>query len=124
VIFAVRAAPDTFGSRPLTQDPSGNPLWLLDYSVVSIGTVVPQLLWSPRNVNDLRQYVVEAPLELPVFFTQENGILGLSLDDAAKGRCHTLRDARMHAHLGGKHTTYIRILVYSCQPRIAAWDLL
>jgi hypothetical protein len=95
------------------QDPSGHPLWLLDYSVVRIGTVVPQSLWSPRNMNDFRQYVTEATLQLPIFFTQENGALGLSLIDAANGRCQTLRGTRMHAHLGGKYTTYIRILVCS-----------
>jgi hypothetical protein len=78
---------------------------------MDIGTVVPQLLWSPKNVNDLRQYVALAPLELPIFFTHEDGALGVSLNDAAKGRCHTLRDAHVQAHLGGKYTTYIRILV-------------
>jgi hypothetical protein len=113
VIFVARGAPDTFPPRPLTQDPSGYPLWLLDYSVMRIGTVVPQLLWTPKNVNDLRQYVAEASLELPIFFVHENGVLGLSLSDAAKGRCHTLRDAQTHAPLGGRYTTYIRILVCS-----------
>jgi hypothetical protein len=111
VIFVTRGAPDTFPPRPLTQDPNGYPLWLLDHRVMSIGTVVPQLLWSPKNVNDLRQYVADAPLELPIFFTHGDGVLGVSLNDAAKGRCHTLRDAHVQAHLGGKHTTYIRILV-------------
>ena len=111
VIFVARGAPNTFAPRPLTQDQSGYPLWLLDHSVVRMGTVVPQSLWSPKNVNDQRQYVAEAPLELPIFFTHENGVLGLPLNDAAKGRCHTLCDARMQAPLGGKHTTYIRILV-------------
>ena len=90
---------------------------------MNIGTVVPQSLWSPRNVTDFRQYVAEAPLLLPIFFTQENGDLGLSLDDAAHGRCQTLRDARMQAHLGGKHTTCVRILVCSRWPHIVAWDL-
>ena len=78
---------------------------------MDIGTVVRQSLWSPRNVTDFRQHVTEAPLQLPIFFTQENGALGLSLDDAAHGRYQTLHDARMPAPLGGKHTTYIRILV-------------
>jgi len=108
--FAARAVPGTFGPKPLMQDPSGYLLWLLDYNVIRIGTVVPQSLWSPRNMTDLRQYVAEAQLQLPIFFTQENGALGLSVTDAANGRCQTLRDARIQAHLGGKYTTYIRVL--------------
>jgi len=98
----------------------GYQLWLLDHSVMTAGTVVPQSLWSPRNVTDRRQYVDEASLQLPIFFTQENGVLGLSLDDATHGRCQTLRDARMQAHLGGKHTTFIRILVCSRWPHNVA----
>jgi len=116
------AVPDASAPTLPMQATSGYLLWLLDYSVMSIGTVVPQSLWSPRNVTDFRQYVTEAPLQLPIFFTQENGFLGLSLDDAFHGRCQTLRDARMQAHLGGKYTTYIRILVCSRWPRIVAWD--
>ena len=97
------------------QDRSGRPLWLLDYGITQTGTVVTQELWSPQNVNDFRQHVQEAELQMPIFFTQENGHLGLSLDDAMNGRCQTLRDARVHAHLGGKATTFIRINV--CNPR-------
>jgi hypothetical protein len=93
------------------QDHYGRPLWLLDYNIARTGTVVPQELWSPQNVNDFKQYVTDAELQLPIFFTQENGHLGLSLDDAANGRCHTLRGARAHANLGGKTTTFIRIKV-------------
>ena len=98
------------------QDRSGRPLWLLDYSIADTGTVVPQELWSPQNVNDFRQYVTDAELQMPIFFAQENGHLGLSLDDAMNGRCQNLRDARMQAHLGGKTTTHIRIKVCSCRP--------
>ncbi|KAF8269840.1 hypothetical protein EI94DRAFT_1798831 [Lactarius quietus] len=82
---------------------------LLDYVVKDIGTVVPQTLWTPHNKNDLKQHVEEADLQLPIFFIQ-NGDLGLSLEDAVNGRCHsTLRDARTYAQLGGKTTTHIRI---------------
>ena len=93
------------------QDINGHPLWLIDYSIVDIGTVVPQTLWSPRNTTGLRQYVAEASLQLPIFFTQEDGRLGLSLDDAAGGNCESLCDAQMQALLGGGYTTTIRILV-------------
>jgi hypothetical protein len=75
---------------------------------------VPQTLWTPHNKNDLKQHVEEADLQLPIFFIHENGDLGLSLEDAVNGRCHSaLRDARTHAQLGGKTTTHIRISVGS-----------
>ena len=93
------------------QGQDGYPLYLLDHSVVHTGTVVPQALWSPQNVNDFRQHVSDASLQMPIFFTHTNGTLGLSLSDAANGRYQTLRDAREQAQLGGKVTTHIRILV-------------
>jgi hypothetical protein len=113
--FVVEAVATKDSPRPFMQDRSGRPLWLLDYSIPKTGTVVPQELWSPRNVNDYTQYVVEQELQMPIFFTQENGILGLPLDDAMNGRYQTLRDARMQAHLGGKSTAHIRIKVCSCR---------
>ena len=72
---------------PLMLDHSHRPLWLLDYSTAKTGTVVPQELWSPQNVNDFRQRVTEAELQMPIFFAQENGHLGLSLNDAKNGHC-------------------------------------
>jgi hypothetical protein len=118
VLFVVRAVPDKIASKPLMQDPSGSPLWLLDHSVASIGTVVPQSPWSATSTNVLRQYVANASLQLPIFFTQENGSLGLSLSDGIKSRCQTLRDARTQAQLGGKYTTFIRVWVCDSLVRI------
>ena len=91
------------------QDRSGRPLWLLDYSIVRIGTVIPQALWSPEKVNDHRYHVANAILQMPIFFLQQDGTLGLALDDAINGRCQALRDARVQAQLGGRTTTHIRI---------------
>jgi hypothetical protein len=91
------------------QDSNDRPLWLLDYGIVRTGTVIPQALWSPENVNEHRKHVVEAILQMPIFFVQQDGSLGISLDDALNGHCHTLRDARMRAQFGGKTTTHIRI---------------
>jgi hypothetical protein len=124
VRFIARAAADTFPAT-LSQGPGDHPSWLIDYSIASIGTVVSQSLWSPRSNSDARQYVADAPLQLPIFFNQRDsdGILGISLDDAANGRCQNLRDANMQAHLGGKYTTYIRILVCSRRPRVVACDM-
>jgi hypothetical protein len=99
-------------------DHNGRPLWLLDYNVVPTGTVIRQVRWTPENVNDHRHHVAEAVLQMPIFFVQQNGILGLSLSDAMNGRYQTLRDARMQAQLGGRTTTHIRIGVRDRWPRI------
>ncbi|KAF8498650.1 hypothetical protein F5888DRAFT_193597 [Russula emetica] len=108
-IFVIRMIPDKISPAPFMQDLNGHPLWLLDYSVVRTGTVIPQMRWSPENVNDYRQHVTEATLQMPIYFLQQNGVLGLSLEDAINGRCQTLRDSRAQAQLGGKTTTHIRI---------------
>ena len=114
VVFVVRNAKRLLPPQPLMSDHDGVPLWLLDYVIKDIGTVVPQRLWTPHNKNDFKQHVEEADLQLPVFFIHENGDLGLSLEDAVSGRCHdTLWDARTYAQLGGKTTTHIRISVGS-----------
>jgi len=88
VLFVVDAVPRTLSSvvRLYMQREDGYPLWLLDHSVVRTGTVVPQTLWSPQNVNDFRLFVSDASLQMPIFFTHANGTLGLSLSDAANGR--------------------------------------
>jgi hypothetical protein len=109
VLFAIRTLREKLSTTPFTEDRDGRPLWLLDYSIVRTGTVIPQARWSPDNATDYRNHVTEAILQMPIFFMQKNGIIGLSLDDAINGRCQTLRDARMLAHLGGKTTTHIRI---------------
>ena len=96
------------------QDSNDRPLWLLDYVIVRTGTVIPQALWYPKNENEGRKHVDEAVLQMPIFYVQQDGSLGISLDDAINGRCHTLRDARTQTQFGGKTTTYIRIGV--CGP--------
>jgi hypothetical protein len=115
VVFVVRLdASRLIPPQPLAWDHTGAPLWVLDYAIKTVGTVVPQTLWTPHNKNDMKQHVEEADLQLPIFFIHENGDLGLSLEDAVNGRCHSaLRDARTHAQLGGKTTTHIRISVGS-----------
>ncbi|KAH9034658.1 hypothetical protein EDB84DRAFT_56138 [Lactarius hengduanensis] len=108
VVFVVQEAPRLLQTPPFIRD-CNVPLWLLDYDIKDIGTVVPQTLWTPLHRADFRQHVEDADLQLPIFFIHGNGILGLSLEDAANGRCHNLRDANAHAQLGGKTTTHIRI---------------
>ena len=85
--------------------------WVLDRSIVNMGTVVPQILWAPHTYTDKRNHVEEAELQLPIFFQCNNGQLGLSLEAAATGRCHNLIDAERFAPLGLKSTTHIRIVV-------------
>lgn len=114
VAFVVRDASRPIPPQPLTWDHNNVPLYVLDYVIKDIGTVVPQTLWTPHNKNDVKHHVEEADLQLPIFFIHESGDLGLSLEDAVRGRCHsTLRDAGTHAQLGGKSTTHIRISVSS-----------
>ena len=83
-----------------------------------MGTVIPQARWSPDNATDYRNHVVEAVLQMPIFFMQKDGVLGLSLDDAINGRCQTLRDARMLEQPGKKTTTHICIAVRDRWPRV------
>lgn len=83
--------------------------WVLDRSVLPGGTVVPQTLWLPHSVTDRRQHVVEAELQMPIFFERSNGGLGLSVDDAVASRFHNLLRAQQFAPLGNKSTTHIRI---------------
>ncbi|KAI9458546.1 hypothetical protein F5148DRAFT_318855 [Russula earlei] len=85
------------------------PSWVIDRAVVGYGTVIPQTLWVPHTATDQRQHVVEAELQMPIFFEGVNGRLGLSLEAASTGRCNDLLNAQGHAPLGLKSTTHIRI---------------
>ena len=93
--------------------PSPNPpdRWLLDRGIMDRGTVVPQTMWSPRAVADIRQHVEKAKLQMPIFFEDKDGRLGLSLGASTDGQCHGLRDANDPAPLSQKTTTHIRIVV-------------
>lgn len=82
---------------------------MLDRRVVGNGTVVPQSLWIPSNVTDRTRHVQDAELQLPIFFLNMDGRLGLPLDAAVIGRCDTLSNAQFPAPLGPQVTTYIRI---------------
>ena len=84
---------------------------VLDRCIVDGGTVVPQTMWSPNSPVARRQNIDKAPLQIPIFFEDQNGILGLSLEASIVGGCHVLRDANDPAPVGPKTTTHIRILV-------------
>ncbi|KAI9440139.1 hypothetical protein H4582DRAFT_2056753 [Lactarius indigo] len=74
---------------------------LLDRSIVDRGTVVPQMMWFPQNTSDRRRHVVEAHLQMPIFFESEA---------STSSQCHDLRDANHPAPLGQRSSTYIRII--------------
>src|ERR1700733_5592047 len=64
VVFVIREASRPLRQPPLMWDSGRVPLWLLDYVIKDIGTVVPQTLWTPHNRNDFRQHVEEADLQM------------------------------------------------------------
>jgi len=82
---------------------------VLDRRVLSIGTVVPQVSWIPHTVTDRSQHVQDAQLQMPIFFLHTDGRLGLTLEAAVGGQCHTLLDSQRSAPLGPQNTTHIRI---------------
>lgn len=82
---------------------------MLDRSLVAMGTVVPQTMWSPLS-EDRRQLVGEE-LQMPVFFENVDGKLGLSLQGPVAGRCDGLINAQRSAPLGQRSVTNIRITV-------------
>jgi len=81
---------------------------VLDRSLVAMGTVVPQNMWSPLS-EDRRQLVGETELQMPVFFENVDGKLGLSLQGPVAGRCDGLINAQRSAPLGQRSVTNIRI---------------
>lgn len=85
--------------------------WVLDRDILNKGTVVPQMLWAPHTLTDQKHHVEQMELQLPIFFQCTDGRLGISLEAAATGRCHSLTNAQSLAPLGNNSATYIRIIV-------------
>ena len=87
---------------------------LLDFSTsITQGTIVPQRRWTPADEFDIRRYVRQATLQLPVFFVNRNGGIGFWLPDILQGRDHYLYNRDSQAPLGGRSSTHIRINVSS-----------
>jgi len=94
-----------------------HPSLALDFSVKETqGTVVPQQRWSPSDDIDTRRHVTETTLQLPIFFVNWNGGVGLWLPDIIHGRDHSLYNRDSEAPLGGSTTTHIRINWPGCGP--------
>jgi hypothetical protein len=98
--------------RPSVGIPTQNPPLALDFSVKGTqGTVVPQRRWFPADEVDFRRFVIEAALQLPIFFVNRNGGVGFWLPDILHCRDHDLYNRESEASLGGVTTTHIRINV-------------
>jgi hypothetical protein len=104
--FVLDSAPPREQVRPL---PESN--WVLDRSMVAMGTVVPQAMWSPPSVEDKRWLVGEAELQIPIFFEGPDGKLGIPLEAAASGQCDGLTNAHEIARVGQRSMLNVRILV-------------
>ncbi|KAH9955296.1 hypothetical protein BC827DRAFT_1141698 [Russula dissimulans] len=88
---------------------NGQPAWLLDYAIQPVGTVVPQMIWSPRLFSG-SQRSANLLLRMPIFFAQTDRVnIGLPLVQAVAGDCKTLLNAGAAAPVGDCSTTYIRI---------------
>ncbi|KAI9440607.1 hypothetical protein H4582DRAFT_1478631 [Lactarius indigo] len=110
--------PSVSGTPPDALANNEHPLWLLDFVPQPQVTVVPQQIWTPPNQSDWRRYVEQAHLRMPVFFVQNNGVIGLPLSRAAVGDTSSLRNADRPAPLGGGHSTQIRI----AWPGYESWE--
>lgn len=98
--------------RPSVGIQTQNPPLALDFSVKETqGTVVPQRRWFPGDEVDFRRFVIEAALQLPIFFVNRNGGVGFWLPDILHCRDHDLYNRDSEASLGGVTTTHIRINV-------------
>ena len=73
---------------------------VLDRSLVAMGTAVPQTMWTSSAAAHRTQLAGEAELQMPIFFEGVDGQLGISLELATAGRCHSLNDAQTFAPLG------------------------
>ena len=87
---------------------NGHPAWLLDYRIKPGGSVVPQQIWFPQGQGDWRRYVEQATLQMPLFFNNTDGSLGVPLVNATAGQM-LLHGANQPVPFSDKSTTKIRI---------------
>ncbi|KAI0261600.1 hypothetical protein BC834DRAFT_796328, partial [Gloeopeniophorella convolvens] len=73
------------------------------------GTIVPQGLWLPQTPRDMKKYVTDAVLQLPLFLRQENGTIGMSLLDVIHGNFRTLIDSVRQVDVGGRTSVHVRM---------------
>lgn len=85
---------------------------VLDYRAdLSRGTIVPQVPWFPQTPRDMRKYVTDAVLQLPIFLRQDDGTIGMSLSDVIHGNFRRLIDSVQQVNVGGRTSVHVRINV-------------
>jgi len=83
---------------------------VLDYRAdLSRGTIVPQVPWFPQTPRDMRKYVTDAVLQLPIFLRQDDGTIGMSLSDVIHGNFRRLVDSVQQVNVGGRTSVHVRI---------------
>ncbi len=114
--FVVDSVPSHIPIRP---SPEMN--GVLDRSLVAMGTAVPQTIWTLSSAADRKQLIGEAELQMPIFFEGVDGQLGISLELATAGRCHSLVNAQRIAPIGAnqKPVTDICIRVSTISGHLA-----
>ncbi|KAF8483268.1 hypothetical protein DFH94DRAFT_302686 [Russula ochroleuca] len=83
---------------------------VLDYRAdLARGTIVPQVPWFPQTPRDMRKYVTDAVLQLPIFLRQDDGTIGMSLSDVIHGNFRRLVDSVQQVNVGGRTSVHVRI---------------
>ena len=101
-------------AEALIHNEDQGPAWLLDYDARDLeGTVVSQALWSPQSHSATTKFVLDAALQLPVFFVCSDGTVGLPLQKAIEGPSRILLWAQQPAPIGAQATFLLRIKVSS-----------
>jgi hypothetical protein len=120
--FSAPGWPTTFYIAPLdtlavsanAMSSRGNLIMVLDYRAdLSRGIIVPQVPWFPQTPRDVRKYVTDASLRLPIFLRQDDGTIGMSLSDVVHGNFRRLTDSVQPVNVGGRTSVHIRINVSS-----------
>ena len=115
--FFVWNQPTIWTQPPLNFDE--RPGWLLDYHIRPGGSVVPQQIWFPQGQVDWRRYVEQAQLQMPLFFVNADGSLGVPVVNAAAGQMY-LHGASEPVPFGDRTTIKIRICVCVLVPSMCA----
>jgi hypothetical protein len=103
---------DTLGATANAMSSRGYLIMVLDYRAdISRGTIIPQLPWFPQTPRDMRKYVTDAVLQLPIFLRQDNGTIGMSLSDIVHGNFRRLIDSVQQVNVGGRTSVHVRINV-------------
>jgi hypothetical protein len=107
---------DDIAVRANAMSARGHLMMVLDYRAdLSRGIVVPQIPWFPQTPRDVRKYVTDAVLQLPIFLRQDDGTIGMSLSDVVHGNFRRLIDSVQQVNVGGRTSVHIRINVSAFQ---------